>query len=116
VVLASVLDQAAAALALSARQTLDPRRPLREYGLDSLMALDLATALGRLLGRKLPATLVYEHPTAEALTTYLARELGLDLPKPAELADSQRRAAVAEVQNLSEQELNAIVSATLESL
>jgi acyl carrier protein len=116
VLLASVIELAAGVLALEAAQTLDPQRPLREYGLDSLMALDLAAALGGLLGRKLPATMVYEQPTAEALAAYLARELGVDAPRAAEPADAQRLAALAEVQNLSEQELNDIVAETLDSL
>jgi short-subunit dehydrogenase len=41
-----IRKQAAGVLALDASKTLDPRRPLKEYGLDSLMALDLARAIG----------------------------------------------------------------------
>jgi len=116
VLLTSVIEQAAGVLVLEAAQTLDPRRPLREYGLDSLMALDLSAALSRLTGRKLPATLVYEQPTAEALALYLARELGVESAVPSQPAGDQQIAAIAEVQRLSEQELNAIVAETLKSL
>ena len=103
-------------LVLDAAQTLDPRRPLREYGLDSLMALDLSAALSRLIGRKLSTTLVYEQPTAQAIASYLARELGIESAEPSPQASDQQMAAIAEVQDLSEQELNAIVSDTLKSL
>jgi acyl carrier protein len=116
VVLASVLEQAAVVLARDTIQGIDPRRPLREYGLDSLMALDLSAALSRLAGRKLPATLVYEQPTAEALALYLGRTLGLEAAGPPEAGDDQRRAAIAEVQNLSESDLDAFVADVLKSL
>src|SRR5260221_6715149 len=89
VLLASVIEQASAVLALDAAQTLDPRRPLREYGLDSLMALDLSKALSQMTSRKLPATLVYEQPTAEALAAYLASQLGLEAAAPPQPVDDQ---------------------------
>jgi acyl carrier protein len=114
--LANVIEQAASVLLLQTAQRLDPRRPLREYGLDSLMALDLSASLSRMIGRKLPATLVYEQPTAEALAAYLAREMGLTVSTPAAPADDPRSAAIAEVQQLSETELDEFVSETLKSL
>ncbi len=101
---------------MGASQTLDPHRPLREYGLDSLMALDLSTALSHLIGRRLPATLVYEQPTVEAIAAHLARELGSNLSPAAQPADDPRTAAMAEVRNLSEQELDAFVAETLDSM
>jgi len=116
ILLTSVIEQAAGVLDLAATQKLDPRRPLREYGLDSLMALDLSAALSRLSGRKLPATLVYEQPTAEAIAAYLGRELGLESSLPPRPADDERAAAIAEVQQLSEKELNAFVAETLDSV
>jgi hypothetical protein len=69
-----------------------------------------------MIGRKLPATLVYEQPTAEALAAYLAREMGLTVSTPAAPADDPRIAAIAEVQQLSETELDEFVSETLKSL
>ncbi|HEY3909044.1 MAG TPA: SDR family NAD(P)-dependent oxidoreductase [Stellaceae bacterium] len=64
---------------------LERERPLPELGLDSLMAIELRNALGRLIGRTLPTSLVFDHPTAAALSQFLAAELGLvdnRLPPP----------------------------------
>jgi acyl transferase domain-containing protein/NADPH:quinone reductase-like Zn-dependent oxidoreductase len=65
-------------LGIAADEPLDPRQPLQEMGLDSLMAVELRTMLGAglALERPLPATLAFDHPTAEALASYLAELLG----------------------------------------
>jgi acyl transferase domain-containing protein/short-subunit dehydrogenase/acyl carrier protein len=56
-------------------------RPLPELGLDSLMAVELRNALGAAIGRTLPTSLVFDHPTCDALCDFLAQELGL-VPVP----------------------------------
>lgn len=42
-----------------------------EFGLDSLRAVALTGELEALLGRKLPATLLWDHPTIERLSEHL---------------------------------------------
>lgn len=51
---------------------LDDDRPLAEYGLTSRDAVALAGRLEEVLGRALPATLLWEHPTVERLVQALA--------------------------------------------
>ncbi|MCP3063711.1 SDR family NAD(P)-dependent oxidoreductase [Myxococcus sp. K38C18041901] len=67
--------QAADVLGLSSSSPIDPRRPLQELGLDSLMALQLRNALSAALGRPLPVTLLFDHPSLEQLLDFLAREI-----------------------------------------
>lgn len=42
-----------------------------DLGFSSLTAVELATRLGRPIGRKLPPTLIFDHPNAEAVTRHL---------------------------------------------
>nr|AXM42948.1 type 1 polyketide synthase [Myxococcus fulvus] len=63
-------------LGLAPGSPIDPRRPLQELGLDSLMSMQLRTGLASLLGRPLPMTLLFDHPTLDQLLAFLSRELG----------------------------------------
>jgi acyl transferase domain-containing protein len=58
---------------------LDVTEPLRQLGLDSLMAVELRNLLGKAVGRTLSATLTFDHPSVAALAEYLAREVFADL-------------------------------------
>lgn len=54
--------------------TIDVQRPLAEYGLDSIAAVELAEALQSTLGVPLSPTLAYEYPTIAALSAYLTAD------------------------------------------
>jgi hypothetical protein len=60
---------------------LDPIRPLREMGLDSLMAVELRNCLARDIETRLPATLLFDYPCLDALANQVIRTLGGD-PSP----------------------------------
>ena len=72
-------------LGLTRGQNIEPRQPLGEIGLDSLLAVELRNTLGAEVGRTLPATLLFDHPSIDALVQFLGAELQLAAgPTPSE--------------------------------
>ncbi|HEV2641028.1 MAG TPA: SDR family NAD(P)-dependent oxidoreductase, partial [Actinocrinis sp.] len=72
-VLRRVQAQVAMVLGLSGDQPLARRRGLFDQGLDSLTAVELRDRLTAEFGLELPTTIVFEQPTIEALSGYLAQ-------------------------------------------
>ncbi|GAA4136519.1 SDR family NAD(P)-dependent oxidoreductase [Actinomadura keratinilytica] len=68
---------------------IDTARPLEEFGLASRDAVAVAGELERLLGRALPATLVWEHPTIDRLSAALVPG-GRPHEAPEEAAPAER--------------------------
>ncbi|OAA19629.1 polyketide synthase family protein, partial [Frankia sp. EI5c] len=66
-----VLDRTAAVLGHGSADGLDPRRTFRDLGFDSLAGVELRNQLAEATGRTLPAGLVYDHPTTDALVAFL---------------------------------------------
>jgi 8-amino-7-oxononanoate synthase len=66
-----LVEQLAANLELD-EEEIDRRRPMTEFGLDSLEAVTLTGDLEDVLNRRLPPTLLFEYPTIEALARHLA--------------------------------------------
>jgi acyl carrier protein len=68
--------RAVTAMVLGVRpEQIEPRQGLRDLGLDSLMSIELRNRLGQSLERRLPATLAFDHPTLEALFSFVMAEL-----------------------------------------
>jgi acyl transferase domain-containing protein len=109
VLVAFLHDHVVESIALDSVRAIDVRQPLAELGMSSLMAVELRNALALAVGRSLPASLVFDYPSIEALAKYLAKEiLGWDegIPpavRPAVRADAGQ--PVPRYDDLSEEEL-----------
>ncbi|ORW27356.1 fatty acyl-AMP ligase [Mycobacterium paraense] len=69
---AVVTATTAAVLAHPDPAALDPDRPFKDLGIDSLTALELRNTLNQRTGLVLPATLALDHPSPTALASHLA--------------------------------------------
>ena len=72
VLAAFVTEEARNLLGPQRAGSVDARTPLQDLGFDSLMAVELRNVLGHAFGQPLPATLLFNYPTVDALVGYLA--------------------------------------------
>ncbi|PKT67090.1 hypothetical protein CW362_42395, partial [Streptomyces populi] len=70
-----VAEKVAYVLGHADRDAVDRAQPFNRLGLDSLTAVELRNQLGAATGVRLPATLVFDHPTPLAVAEFLYDEL-----------------------------------------
>ncbi|WP_345668127.1 phosphopantetheine-binding protein [Streptomyces similanensis] len=86
-VLQAVTAQLRRVLKLADPTDIAPVKPFQELGLDSLTGVELRNRLAADTGLKLPATVIFDHPSPAALTAYL---LDAAAPAPADPATAVR--------------------------
>ncbi|AKT41309.1 type I polyketide synthase [Chondromyces crocatus] len=97
-VTAAIEEQVARVLRL--RGPVEPQQPLREIGLDSLMAVELRNAIGRGTGLTPPMTLLFDYPTIDALTGYVLRQLDAPTANGATVRGPERTTTSTEVRSM----------------
>ncbi len=101
-------------MGLASAHTLEPTVGFFQFGMDSLMSVTLQRSLSESLGEVLPASVVFDYPTVEALTDYLASIL----PEIIETAGNEDEATSTSLEDdayddLAEDELLARLSERL---
>lgn len=118
---ARVRELCSQVLGISPAAKIDPFLPLSDYGLDSLMAVDLRNRLGNLIEQTLPATLLFEYPTVKELSDFIAGRLpGFAAPEEQAPAQVKQAAGADEspssIDDLSEDEIAALLVKKLSSI
>jgi acyl transferase domain-containing protein/SAM-dependent methyltransferase len=119
---ALVSSEVAAVLGLDAAHHPAPEQRLMEFGVDSLMAVELRNRLARRLAltKKLTATLIFDYPTVTAIAKHLATDVLRYTPsareEEARPAAAARVTTAAQIEQMAEAEAEAMLLEKLSRL
>ncbi len=125
---AGLRQQVARVLAMDDAHLPDPRRTLNELGFDSLTAVEFCNRLSRSIGQRVNPAVLFDYPTLESLASHVLNDvLGMETtaestattassPPPEVFAAQEAAKALDDVETMSEEEMDALVTAQLESL
>lgn len=99
--------------------------PIGDLGMDSLIVLDFCNALSKDIGRPIPTTMVFDYPTLAKMSTYIANQiLNWQLTNESEGSANKISQSLGlvnlkdlnnEIDNLSQDDIEALLAAELES-
>jgi acyl transferase domain-containing protein/acyl carrier protein len=119
ILLAHLQSTVSQVLQLDPGRTPDNRQGFSDMGMDSLTAMELRTKLQASLATSLPATLIFDYGTLDALADSLLRDK-IDqspaAPVAAIPADNHRRVSQAFLAQMSEEEAEALLETKLMTL
>jgi acyl carrier protein len=101
---------AANVLGLGSPALIDPEQPLHDFGMDSLIAVELRNSVSAAIGRTLPATILFDYPTVATLAAHLERilfaaEAAAELP-----AKSESATVLDMIELMSDEEVDRLLS------
>jgi acyl transferase domain-containing protein/acyl carrier protein len=70
-----IQDEVMSVLSITDRARIGLGSPLSEFGLDSMMSIELRNVLGDVTGAELSGTLLFDYPTIEVLAAHLLEEV-----------------------------------------
>jgi myxalamid-type polyketide synthase MxaE and MxaD len=114
VVVEFLREAVARALGIQSADAVDADQGLFEMGMDSLMSVELKARIERALDRKLPSTLTFNYPNVNALADFLTADSAV--PEPESPVDDGPVTTAVDHDELSEDELAALLTARLAKL